>query len=58
MEEVYTCHCKNQSFVLYADRIECTKCKNKYHLVNMVAPKYFNVRAKDDLLMARNDTEG
>ena len=37
MEEVYTCKCGNQSWVIYSGKIECNKC-GIVHWIKMPFP--------------------
>ena len=34
MEEVLTCKCKNQSWTIYSDRLECPKCGLEVEIID------------------------
>lgn len=42
MDEVYTCLCGNQAWVIHDHFIVCTKCNHIHKIVPAVRPKVFN----------------
>lgn len=42
MDEVYTCECGGQHWVIYGQRIKCVECGNRY-LLRLMWPKHFNL---------------
>jgi len=42
MEEVYTCECKNQHFIIYFNKIKCVWCGMFYAVKPNVTPEQFN----------------
>jgi len=58
MDEVYTCTCGGQAFMIHDDTITCANCGVEYMLRILPAlegghvierPEYFNKRIRDDL---------
>ena len=53
MEEVYTCICGGQAWVIYGDRLKCIECEKEYdiwedlQLDDLIPPKIFNDSIKE-----------
>jgi len=47
MEEVYTCQCGGQAWVIGESKVTCAKCGTIYEVACILPPEYFNKELDD-----------